>query len=99
MSRNEFLSEIFENLDADYEMLMGSGKYEHSCRPITAIFRCVISVYFSSFFIDHPVEVTCSQKEDGKESLQKIILSILLSSAGTVCPYEFLPVFAVGETG
>ena len=55
MSRNEFLSEIFENLDADYEMLMGSGKYEHSCRPITAIFRCVISVYFSSFFIDHPV--------------------------------------------
>ena len=57
MSRNEFLSEIFENLDADYEMLMGSGKYEHSCRPITAIFRCVISVYFSSFFIDHPVVV------------------------------------------
>ena len=31
--KNKFLSEIFENLDADYQMLISSGKYEPSSRP------------------------------------------------------------------
>ena len=36
-------------------MLIISGRYEPSHRPKNAIFRCVISVYFFPFFIDHPV--------------------------------------------
>ena len=36
---NAFLSEIFENIDADYQMLMSSGKYEHSCNPKLALFQ------------------------------------------------------------
>ena len=57
MSYNKSLSVIFENLDAVYQMLMSSGKYEPSCRPKTAIFRFIISIYFPPFFIDHPVEI------------------------------------------
>ena len=36
-------------------MLIKFGEYEPSSRPKKAIFMCVISLYFSSFFIDHPV--------------------------------------------
>ena len=38
-------------------MLIKFGEYEPSSRPKKAIFMCVISLYFSSFFIDHPVDV------------------------------------------
>ena len=55
MFHNEFLSEIFKNLDVDSQMLISFGKYEPSCRPKNAISSCVINLYFSPFFIDHPV--------------------------------------------
>ena len=41
MSQNEFLSEIFENLDEDYQMLIIPGQYKPINRPKNAIFRCV----------------------------------------------------------
>ena len=45
----------YSDLDADYQMLINSGEYEPSRRPKKAIFRCVMSIYFSPFFIDQPV--------------------------------------------
>ena len=53
---------MFENIDADYQMLINSGEYEPSSRPKKAIFRCVMSLYFSPFFIDHAVFYHNEQK-------------------------------------
>ena len=55
MSHHRFLIEKIENLDVDYQMLISYGKNEPTCRPKNTFFKCVISSYFSPFFIDHPV--------------------------------------------
>ena len=57
MSHNRFLSEIFENLDVDYQMLISLGKNEPFYRPKNQFFSHAIGVYFISFFIEHPVYV------------------------------------------
>ena len=55
MSQNEFLSEIFENLDEDYQMLIIPGQCKPVNRPQNAIFSCGNDSYFLTFFIEHPV--------------------------------------------
>ena len=55
MSQNRSLSEIFENLDVDYQMLISLGKNEPFYRPRNQFFSHVIGIYFISFFIEHPV--------------------------------------------
>ena len=55
MSHNRFLSEIFENLDVDYQMLISLGKNEPFYRPRYQFFSHVIGIYFISFFVEHPV--------------------------------------------
>ena len=55
MSHNELFNGLFEKVDGDYQMLISCGEYELLYRPYNAIFSCVISVYFFSFFIEHPV--------------------------------------------
>ena len=57
MSQNEFLIEIFEDLDVDYQMLIIPGQYKPINRPKNAIFRCVNDLYFLTFFIEHPVQL------------------------------------------
>ena len=61
MSHNRFLSEIFENLDVDYQMLISMGKNEPFYRPRNLVFSHVIGVYFIAFFIEHPVIQWLSQ--------------------------------------
>ena len=55
MSHNRFFSEIFENLDVDYQMLISLGNNEAFYRPRNRVFSHVIGIYFISFFIEHPV--------------------------------------------
>ena len=95
------LSVIFENLDADYQMLMSSGKYEHSCRPKTAIFRFIISIYFPPFFIDHPVcsltpnldlstYFQCNKDFIENFLISEIFLSSLIFNQLKRFPFQFL---------
>ena len=55
VSLNFILSEIFEILGVDYQMstTCGQDKLHRSYKK--AYFSCVISIYFLSFFYDHPV--------------------------------------------
>ena len=61
MSHNRFLSEIFENLDVDYQMLISLGKNEPFYRPRNQFFSHVIGIYFISFFVEHPVVLVLKQ--------------------------------------
>ena len=64
MSQNRSLSEIFENLDVDYQMLISLGKIESFYRPRNQSFSHVIGVYFISFFIEHPVHTKISYHQN-----------------------------------
>ena len=44
--QNDFHRDIFENLDADNQMLGTYGSYEHLNSSLNAIFSCVIAQYF-----------------------------------------------------
>ena len=42
-------------------MLINLGLCEPFCRLYSAVFSCVISLYFISFFIEHPVYINTVQ--------------------------------------
>ena len=75
MSLNRFLSEIFENLDVDYQMLISLGKNEPFYRPKNQFFSHVIGVYFISFFIEHPVVLVQFKRLRWRMFLEHKILS------------------------
>ena len=52
---NDFLSDIFKNLNVDNQISLSCGQYEPNSCPKNALFSCVIGVYYVSFFFDHPV--------------------------------------------
>ena len=52
---NDFLSDIFKNLNVDNQMSLTCGQDEPLGCPKKAFFSCVIGIYFVSFFFDHPV--------------------------------------------
>ena len=52
---NDFLGDIFKNLNIDNQMSLSSGQDEPLSCPKNSHFSCVRGVYFVAFFIDHPV--------------------------------------------
>ena len=56
LSFNELKSEIFQNLDVDYQMSLSCDQYRTYISPQNAYFSCVIGVYLRSLFFEHPVE-------------------------------------------
>ena len=46
---------MYENLDVDYQMLINLGEHKPIYGPKYAFLRCIIGIYFLSFFIEHPV--------------------------------------------
>ena len=52
---NDFLNDIFKNLNVDNQMSQSCGQDEPLGCPKNAFFSCVIGIYFVSFFFDHPV--------------------------------------------
>ena len=55
VSLNNVLSEIFEILAIDNQMVTSCGQDEPNKSPKKVNFSCVIGVYLMSFFYDHPV--------------------------------------------
>ena len=56
LSLNHTQSEIFEILVVDKQMFISCGQDEHLRSPQKVYFSCVISIYFVSFFYEHPVD-------------------------------------------
>ena len=55
VSLNNVLSEIFEILAIDNQMVTSCGQDEHHISTKKLYFSCVIGIYFMSFFYEHPV--------------------------------------------
>ena len=55
VSSNNVLSEIFDILTVDNQMVTSCGQDEPHRSPKKVNFRCVICIYLMSFFYDHPV--------------------------------------------
>ena len=54
---NDFLGDIFKNLNVDHQISQSCGQDEPLGCPKNALFSCVIGIYFVSFFFDHPVHI------------------------------------------
>ena len=57
VSLNKILSEIFEILAVDSQMVTSCGQDEHHRSAKKLYFSCVIGIYLMSFFYDHPVDL------------------------------------------
>ena len=55
LSLNHILSELFEIFGVNKQMFISCGQDEPHRSPKEAYFNCVIGIYFSSFFYEHPV--------------------------------------------
>ena len=55
VSLNNILSEIFEILAVDNQMVTSCGQDEPLRSSKKAYFICLIGIYLMSFFYDHPV--------------------------------------------
>ena len=55
VSSNNVLSEIFDILTVDNQMVTSCGQDEPHRSPKKVYFSCVIGIYLMSFFYDHPV--------------------------------------------
>ena len=55
LSLNHTQSEIFEILGVEKQMFISCGQDEPLRSPQKVYFSCVISIYFVSFFYEHPV--------------------------------------------
>ena len=54
---DDFLSDIFKNLNVDIKMSISCGQDEPLTCPKNAFFSCVIGIYFVTYFIVHPVVI------------------------------------------